>query len=148
MERETAIQRGLALIKRAKTCLLGTNGDDGFPNIKAMLNYMADGMSNGMKPEGMNVIWFATLTDSNRVRHLLRDNRACVYYMDDDSFEGLMLVGTVEVLRDPESRRMLWKDGYEVYYPGGVDDPNYTVLKFTTHWANYYAELSNITFKP
>ena len=26
---------------------------------------------------------------------------------------------------------MIWRDGDEQYYPGGVTDPNYCVLKFT-----------------
>jgi len=31
-----------------------------------------------------------------------------------------MLIGTVEILQDIESKKMLWIDGAEVYYPLGV----------------------------
>jgi general stress protein 26 len=128
---------GLQLIERSSICLLGTNGEDGFPNIKAMLN---------VKHEGMKKIWLSTNTSSKRVQQLKKDNRACVYYVDDKDFKGLMLIGTIQILRDLKSRKMLWKDGDERYYPLGVEDPDYTVLRFTAHKGNYYHKL-NITFE-
>ncbi len=35
----------------------------------------------------------------------------------------------------------------EKYYPLGVTDPDYTVLRFTSQWGNYYHALSNVTFE-
>jgi general stress protein 26 len=129
--------RGVALINSSEICMLGTNGEEGFPNIKAMLN---------LKHEGMKRIWFSTNTSSRRVAQLRQDNRACVYYVDEKEHKGLMLVGTMEILNDAKSRKMLWSKGAEVYYPLGVNDPDYTVLRFTTRWGNYYQGLSNISF--
>ncbi len=37
MEKETAIEQAQALVDRSGIVMLGTNGDDGTPNIKAML---------------------------------------------------------------------------------------------------------------
>ena len=139
MDKQTALKKSLSLINRSKSCILSTNGDDGFPNAKAMLNYQSD---------GIKTIWFSTNTSSMRVKQLTRNNRACVYYCDDTAMEGLMLVGRVTILQDHQSRQMLWRDGCEMYYPRGVDDPDYTVLKFSTKWANLYLNLSNITFVP
>jgi general stress protein 26 len=56
-------------------------------------------------------------------------------------------VGEVEILQDQASRERLWRDGYERYYPLGVNDPDYTVLRFTARWGNYYHRLSNATFE-
>jgi general stress protein 26 len=114
-----AIARGLQLIEKSRICFLGTNGESGFPNIKAMLN---------LKHEGLKKIWLSTNTSSRRVGQLKKDNRACVYYVDENAYKGLMLVGTIEILQDLESRKMLWSDGAEVYYPKGVADPDYSVL--------------------
>ena len=137
IDEKQAASQGLKLIKKSKICLLGTNGEDGFPNIKAMLN---------LKQRGLKYIWFSTNTSSKRVKQLKMDNRACVYYVDEKSFEGLMLVGTVDILQDLVSRKMLWTEGAEIYYPLGVKDPDYTVLRFTARWGNYYYKLKNITF--
>ena len=134
---QEAVARGLKLIEESTFCLLGTNNEDGFPNIKGMTN---------LKSEGLKKIWFSTNTSSRRVQQLMKDNRACVYYVAGDKFRGLMLVGTVEILQDLESKKMLWSDGAEIYYPLGVEDPDYSVLYFTTRWGNYYEQLHNISF--
>jgi general stress protein 26 len=137
-DQKNAVAAGLKLMKRSKTCMLGTMGEDGYINIKAMLN---------LKHRGLKRVWFSTNTSSKKVCQLKNDKRACVYYVDEKSFEGLMLTGTMEVLRDLKSCRMLWMEGSEVYYPGGIEDPDYTVLGFTAKNVNYYHGLKNITFE-
>ena len=138
MDKQEAMTEGLQLIERSKICLLGTNGEDGFPNIKAMMN---------AKHEGMNKMWLSTNASSRRVQQLKKDNRACVYYVDEKEFKGLMLIGTIRILQDLKSRRMLWNDGDERYYPLGVEDPDYSVLCFTARKGDYYHKLENITFE-
>lgn len=138
MQKEEAEGEGLALVNNAKIAMLGTNGNDGYPNIKAMIK---------AENQGLNRIWFSTNTSSKRVAQLLRDPKACVYFVDCDQWKGLMLVGTVEVLQDAESRQRLWTEGNERYYPLGVTDPDYSVLRFTARWGNYYHALSNVTFE-
>jgi general stress protein 26 len=137
MEKDEAIQKAIALVDRSKIALLGTNGDDGYPQIKAML--VPD-------HEGLKRIWFSTNTSSRRVGLLRRDPKACVYFVDYSVWQGLMLVGKMEILTDPDSRRRLWHPGDEKYYPHGVDDPDYSVLRFTAEWGNYYHALANVTF--
>jgi len=138
MDKQEAMTEGLQLIERSQICLLGTNGEDGSPNIKAMMN---------AKHEGMNRIWLSTNTSSRRVQQLKKDNRACVYYVDEREFKGLMLIGTIRILQDLKSRRMLWNDGDERYYPLGVEDPDYSVLCFTARKGDYYHKLKKITFE-
>jgi general stress protein 26 len=138
MNKQEAIAQGLKLIEKSKICMLGTNGDDGFPNIKGMMN---------LKHEGLKNIWFSTNTSSRRVQQLRKDSRACVYYVDEKNFKGLMLIGTIEILQDIESRKMLWTEGAEIYYPLGVEDPDYSVLYFTAKRGNYYHGLKNISFE-
>lgn len=137
-DEKEAIAQGLELVEKSAVCMLGTNGDDGFPNIKAMLS---------LKHEGLRKIWFSTNTSSKRVQQLRKNNRTCVYYVDEKNFRGLMLTGTVEILQDIKSRKMLWIDGAEVYYPLGVEDPDYSVLCFTAKRGNYYHQLKNISFE-
>jgi general stress protein 26 len=138
MQKDEAKGQGLALVNSAKIAMLGTNGDDGYPNIKAMIK---------VENEGLKRIWFSTNTSSKRVAQLLRDPKACVYFVDFDQWKGLMLVGTVEVLQDAESRERVWTEGDEKYYALGVTDPDYSVLRFTAEWGNYYHALSNLIFQ-
>jgi general stress protein 26 len=138
MEKEQAIQDALALANDSTIAMLGTNGDGGYPNIKAMIK---------MENEGLKKIWFSTNTSSKRVAQLNRDSKVCVYFVDMDQWKGLMLVGTIEVLQDMELRQRLWRPGYEKYYPLGITDPDYSVLRFTAQWGNYYHALSNVSFE-
>ena len=138
MQKEEAITEALALANRSGIAMLGTNGDDGYPNIKAMIK---------MENKGLNRIWFSTNTSSKRVGQLVQNSKACVYFVDFEQWKGLMLVGDVEVLQDMESRQRLWREGFEKYYPLGVTDPDYSVLRFTARWGNYYHALSNVTFE-
>ena len=137
MDKETAIQQALSLADRSGIVMLGTNGDEGIPNIKAMLK---------MENEGLKTVWLSTNTSSRRVTQLLHDPKSCLYFVDMEKWMGLMLVGEIEVLQDAESRQRLWREGYERYYPLGVDDPDYTVLRFTAQWGNYY-HAGNVTFE-
>ena len=118
--------------------MVGTNGDDDYPNIQAMIK---------MENEGLQRIWFSTNTSSKRVAQLIRNPKACVYFVDFDQWQGLMLVGKMEILQDMESKQRLWREGYEKYYPLGAADPDYTALRFTARWGNYYHALANATFE-
>jgi general stress protein 26 len=136
-DQQKAQAEGLALVEKAKTCLLGTIDNNGFPNIKAMMN---------MKHEGLKTIWFSTNTSSRRIQQIKQDKRACVYYVDEQNFQGMMLVGTVDILQDIDSKKLLWSEGAEIYYPLGVEDPDYSVLRFTAARGNYYHGLKNTDF--
>lgn len=93
MTEEEAINKGLELINRSTFAMLGSNGNEGYPNIKAMFK---------MENQGLNEIWFSTNTSSKRVAQLKQNPKACVYFADFEKFEGLMLTGEIEVLQDKE----------------------------------------------
>ena len=118
--------------------MVGSIDGEGYPNIKAMLN---------LETEGLKTIYFGTNTSTKRVSAFLKNPKASVYFMDPVQFQGLMLVGDMEVLSDPESKKRLWREGFEIYYPLGVTDPDYTVLRFTTKWGNYYHGLQNASYE-
>lgn len=106
--------------------------EDGFPCVKAMLSPRVR--------EGIKVFYFTTNTFSLRVAHYKANPKASIYFCDTDGFKGMMLRGTMEVLTDAASKEMIWRDGDTEYYPGGVTDPNYCVLKFTATDGRFYSD--------
>ena len=58
-----------------------------------------------------------------------------------------MLKGTMEVLEDSESKEMIWREGDTMYYPKGVTDPDYCVLRFTAAEGRYYSNFKSKTFE-
>lgn len=125
-----------SIADKLKIAFIGSVDEQGYPNVKAMLR--------PRKREGIKVFYFTTNTSSMRVRQFLSDNKACVYFCDSRFFRGAMLRGTMEVLTDAESKEMIWRDGDTEYYPEGVTDPDYCVLKFTAisgrFYSNYHSE--------
>lgn len=127
----------LKLVEQCGIALVGSNGPDGHPLIKAMIKVEA---------EGLKTIWFSTNTSSARIAQFRKDPRASVYFVDMEEYQGLLLTGTMEILSDKASRERVWRFGNEVYYPGGIDDPDYSVLRFTATGGNYYHGLKNTNF--
>ena len=106
--------------------------DEGYPCTKAMLSPRVR--------EGIKVFYFTTNTFSLRVAHYKVNPKASIYFCDAEGFKGMMLRGTMEVLTDAASKEMIWRDGDEQYYPGGVTDPGYCVLKFTAIDGRFYSD--------
>ena len=124
------------LADKAKLAFIGSVDEQGYPNIKAMLQPRSR--------EGIKIFYFTTNTSSMRVRQYLTENKACIYFCDSRFFRGVMLRGTMEVLTDAESKAMIWREGDTRYYSEGVTDPDYCVLKFTAisgrYYSNYHSE--------
>ena len=69
----------------------------------------------------------------------------CLFF-DKRFFRGVMLIGTMEVLEDAEAKQMIWLEGDTMYYPQGVTDPDYCVLKFTAEKGRYYSNFKSEDF--
>ena len=108
--------------------LISSVDEGGFPCTKAMLSPRVR--------EGIKVFYF----------NYKANPKASIYFCDAEGFKGMMLRGTMEVLTDAKSKEMIWRDGDTEYYPGGVTDPNYCVLKFTATDGRFYSDYYPRTF--
>ncbi len=123
------------MVDRQGVVFLGSVDENGWPNIKAMLSPRIR--------EGNRVFYFHTNTSSMRVEQFRREPKACLYVCDQQAFRGVMLTGRVEVLEDAGHKEMLWREGDTMYYPKGVTDPDYCVLRFTAERGRAYRDLSS-----
>lgn len=127
------------ILDKQSIVYLGSVDEDGFPNTKAMLA--------PRKREGIREIYFHTNTSSMRVAQYRSNPKANLYFCDKRFFRGVMLVGTVEVLEDSVHKEMLWQEGDTRYYPEGVTDPDYCVLRFTATKGRYYSNFDSENFE-
>ena len=127
------------LIDKQKTAYISSVDSDGYPNTKAMLA--------PRKREGIHTFYFTTNTSSMRVGQYGCNSKACIYFSDNRFFHGIMLKGEMEVLTDPKNKEMIWQDGDTMYYPLGVTDPDYCVLKFTAREGRYYSNFKSENFE-
>jgi general stress protein 26 len=124
-----------ALIDNANVSIISSVDEAGFPNTKAMLP--------PRKRDGIKQFYFTTNTSSMRVSQFTANSKACIYFYDGRLFQGVMLTGTMDVQKDSKSKEMIWRTGDEMYYPAGVTDPDYSVLKFTAGNARFYSNFKS-----
>lgn len=127
------------LIDKQGVSFIASVDEDGFPNMKAMLP--------PRKRDGIRMFWFTTNTSSMRAAQYRANPKSSIYFYDKRFFRGVMLKGTMEVLTDAESKEMIWQEGDTTYYPGGVTDPDYCVLRFTAVSGRYYANFKSEDFE-
>ncbi len=145
-----AVRAAFALSRRAKFVYVTTNGADGYPNTRVMYNLpriRAKAVANGPArlPDGFSS-WLGTNTSSVKVADARRDPRVCLYYSDNKKFEALTLTGCIEEVHDRNIKEALWMKGWDMYYRGGVDGGDFTVLRFKPERGRYYHALRILEF--
>lgn len=127
------------LIDKQSVAFISSVDADGFPNTKAMLP--------PRKRDGIKIFYFTTNTSSMRVSQYRCNPKACIYFCDKRFFRGIMLKGTMAILEDCKSKEMIWQEGDTMYYPRGVSDPDYCVLKFTAETGRFYSSFKSEEFE-
>lgn len=130
----------IAFIQKQKVAFIASVDEDGFPNMKAMLA--------PRKIEG-NCFYFSTNTSSMRSQQYMKNPKASIYFFNKGRFryEGIMLIGTMEVLQDEAIKKEIWRPGDTIFYKQGVTDPDYCVLKFTAVKGRHYCDLKTESFE-
>lgn len=126
------------LIDKAPLTQICYMDEGGYPITKAMLQ--------PREREGMKVFWFSTNTSSNKVKFFRSNPKASIYFVDKRYFQGVSLVGTVEVLETAEAKERIWRKGDTMYYREGVTDPDYCVLRFTATKGRFYSNFKSEDF--
>lgn len=126
------------LIDKAGHAFISYIDNDGFPVTKAMLA--------PRERTGIGTFYFSTNTSSNKVRFFRENPKCSLYFMNKRFYQGVSLLGTVELLEDEESKKRIWRAGDSLYYPQGVTDPDYCVLRITVTKGRYYSSFKSEDF--
>lgn len=78
-------------------------------------------------------IWFVTAPDSRKVRHLKRDNRVTLAFLDRSETAYVTLSGLATMEADPEERQRHWRSNWTAFFPDDPTGGEYTLLKFVPH---------------
>ena len=119
MENQKIIGRAEAMAAAVQTAYIGSLGSDGYPYVK------------GMEIRGRKGLTFYFSTPSTTLRVEQYNNNGAASLYIHRGFKGVILLGHMDVVDDAESRRVVWHEGDEFYYPRGFDDPTFKVLRFT-----------------
>lgn len=126
------------LIDKAGNAFISYIDEDGAPATRAMLP--------PREREGIRTFYFSTNTSSVKVRCFRANPKGSIYFMDKRFYRGVCLTGDVEVLEDAETKERIWREGDTMYYPLGVTDPDYCVIKITVTKGRFYSSFKSVNF--
>ncbi|MDR0307845.1 MAG: pyridoxamine 5'-phosphate oxidase family protein [Chitinispirillales bacterium] len=108
-------------------CVLALIDMEGYPTASTLSLSKADGIRE---------MTFCVELESNKVRRINNCNRASVCFSSEKY--NITLVGTIDILTDPQVKKEMWYDCLENIFTGGAGDPNYCVLRFKTKSYNLF----------
>ena len=147
MEEKEIKDACLNLMDTADAVYLSTFGQDGYPHTRMMSNLRnkeenpgsAEVLANEKKDDFS--IYFVTSKSSTKMKHINANSKVSAYLCSPEDFHTLMVGGQVEEITDKEFKKQLWQDGWEIHWPGGAEDPEFTVLKLLPSFARgWYKE--------
>lgn len=122
---EGIIKKAGEIIKKntreASYCALGLIDKNGYPTISTI---------TASTSEGIEYITFCSGLYSNKAERIRGCDRASVCFNTGGEY-NISLVGTMEIVTDPEIKKENWYSGLENHF-SGADDPDYCVLRFHT----------------
>ena len=122
-----------------KIAFAGSVSSSNAPNIKAMVV---------AKHDGMKMFYFASNHSAIRTEQYKHNPAACLYFSNRLIYKGLMLEGIMEILNDDENKKLVWQNKFKgAYKNGGINDPDYCVLKFTAKTGRYYSWYNTESFE-
>lgn len=101
-------------------CVMALIDLDGYPTASTI---------TASKSDGINWITFCTGLGGPKADRINKCNWASVCYNNGDY--NISLVGTIEILTDPDVKKEMWYGGLTNHF-SGPEDPNYCVLHFKT----------------
>lgn len=83
-----------------------------------------------VKTDGLQTIYLSTITSSNKVKNIQANPKTGISFYKN--FNGVTLIGEMEIVTDRTIKAEVFDERWMTkHFPGGVDDPEYTLLKFT-----------------
>ncbi len=151
MNNKEALRLCLDLLDTAEAAIVTTVDPDGFPQTRAMFNLRRSeqfpGLAGLFREHKVDfLVYFTTNTSSPKIAQIRTNPKVSVYYHKPREFRGLMLSGDMEIVVDKEEKERIWQKGWEMYYPGGVHDPDHTVLRLLPAAVKYYHQLQFFHF--
>lgn len=125
---ENLKEKAARMVAAAQVITLASIDENGYPRPVAMIK---------VKNEG-DAIYVSTGTSSAKTAHFRANPKAGVSVVE--GYNSIVYTGEVEIVADPEVKRALWGEWMRDFFPGGVEDPEYCVLKFIPKAATYWID--------
>lgn len=149
MDNKQVKKESLELMERSKAAYLTTIDQEGKPITRAMFNLRNKEQFPELSKLFLNqknqfLVYISTNTSSSKISHIKKNSAINVYFCDPDDFKGVMLGGDAEIIEDMKIKQNVWLEWWTRYYPEGLNDPDYTLLRLNPKTLRYYYRLDQI----
>ncbi|MBK5113086.1 MAG: pyridoxamine 5'-phosphate oxidase family protein [Candidatus Heimdallarchaeota archaeon] len=122
------------LMIKAQPAYLATLDENGFPQIRAVENVrnpekFPHDAKTLLEYDDDIIPYISTNTSSEKIKQILENNSAAMYFCSPDEYKGIMLQGDIEIVNDLDLKKRIWQDSMLRYYPKGHTDPDFTILR-------------------
>jgi general stress protein 26 len=84
-------------------------------------------------------LWFFTGRTSEKVRDIQNDQQVLIIFQDEHG-RFLSLAGSAKLVADQNKIHEFWDDGFERWFPKGVNDPSLMLIFVRAESAEYWQE--------
>ena len=138
------------IIESSWPVVLTTQGGNGLPVSRAMTNlHGTDRLlahSKFFAAHGEWNIFFRTQLSTEKIRQIHVNSRANAYFCSTPKMSGVDLIGNIEIVDDPEAKKILWRNEWENFFYG-PDDPEYRLLKLHAESLRLFIRLPDHGFE-
>lgn len=121
-------EKAAQMVASAQVITVASIDENGYPRPVAMVK---------IKDED-GAIYVSTGTSSAKTAHFRANPKAGVSIVKGG--DSIVYTGEMEIVTDETIKRSLWGDWMLDHFPGGMEDPEYCVLKFTPKSATYWID--------
>lgn len=147
----TKLEKIMDVIAKAPFAVCTTINGDGDPESRALLNLANEKQypllaSLAKKMLDGHTLFFTTNTASSKVTQIRSHKRVALYFCLPEAFRGVWISGDMEFITNPEIKKQFWTEGWEMYYPKGWSDEDYTLLALKPKKGRAYESFSVLEF--
>jgi|SRR6476661_4241120 len=132
-----AIDKLREIATKAETCFFCTNIKTGLPLTASPMDLLE------VDDEGN--LWFMSMKDSTKNQEIQADPFTHLFFQESKHSGFLNIYGITEISYDKQRIEELWKPLHKVWFQGGKDDPQISLLKvFPTqayYWDNKHGDM-------
>lgn len=121
-------EKAAQIVAAAEVVTVASIDENGYPRPVAMVK-LKD--KNGG-------IYFSTRTSTAKTAHFKANSKAGISIVEGEN--SVVYTGEMEIVTDQRVKESLWDDWMLPHIPGGVNDPQYCVLKFTPKSSTYWID--------
>ena len=132
------------LMEKVDVVYLSTVDINGFPHTRIMSNLRDKKQHPNLakmfeQHKEDFLIYMVTSSSSVKMQHIRANPKVsalfAVYTKVPTDFQCVMLCGEIEEVSEQQLKKQLWQAGWEIFWQGGMDDPEYTVLRLMPAFA-------------